>query len=88
MFYVEAKVHTFCIGIPNRCSFSLQVSATELGMYKNLDEAAKTVELPDTYTPKKQNHKTYMKHFAIFERLSVKLFDEFEAIAVLQQKAE
>lgn len=64
------------------------LSATELGMYKNLDEAAKTVELPDTYTPKKQNHKTYMKHFAIFERLSVKLFDEFEAIAILQQKAE
>lgn len=26
----------------------------------------------------------YMKHYAIFERLSAKLFDEFEAIADLQ----
>lgn len=62
------------------------LSATENGIYKNLDEAAQTVELPDTYTPKKQNHNVYMKHYAIFERLSVKLFDEFEAIAKLQQK--
>lgn len=62
------------------------LSATELGLYKNLDEAAQTVELPDTYIPKKQHHNVYMKHYAIFERLSVKLFDEFEAIANLQQK--
>jgi hypothetical protein len=30
----------------------------------------------------------YMKHYAIFERLSTKLFDEFEAIANLQQKEQ
>ena len=62
------------------------LSATEIGLYKNLDEAAQTVELPDTYMPKKQHNNVYMKHFAIFERLSLKLFDEFEAIANLQQK--
>ena len=62
------------------------LSATENGIYKNLDDAAKTVELPDTYAPKKQNHNVYMKHYAIFERLSVRLFDEFEAIAKLQEK--
>lgn len=62
------------------------LSATEIGIYKNLDEAAQTVELPVTYTPKKQHHNVYMKHYAIFERLSLKLFDEFEAIANLQQK--
>lgn len=45
-----------------------------------------TVELPDTYIPKKQHHNVYMKHYAIFERLGLKLFDEFEAIANLQQK--
>jgi gluconokinase len=64
------------------------LSATEMGIYKSLDEAAQTVELPDTYIPKKQHHNVYMKHYAIFERLSVKLFDEFEAIANLQQKQQ
>jgi gluconokinase len=62
------------------------VSATELGMYKNLEEAAQKVKLQDSFQPQQQNHNTYMKHFAIFERLSVKLFDEFEAIAELQQE--
>jgi len=61
------------------------LSATEIGIYKNLDEAAETVKLPDSFLPKKQDHNMYMKHYAIFERLSVKLFDEFEAIADLQQ---
>lgn len=62
------------------------LSATNTGIYKNLDEAAKTVDLPDTYLPKKTYHQVYKKHYAIFERLSYKLFDEFEAIAALQQK--
>lgn len=60
------------------------ISATEIGIFKNLDEAAKTVELPETYLPKKQNHGVYKKHYAIFEKLSVKLFEEFEAISKLQ----
>ena len=64
------------------------LSATEIGIYKNLDEAAKTVELPETYNPKKNHHSIYKKHYAIFERLSFKLFDEFEAIANLQQKQD
>ena len=63
---------------------SFLLSATEIGLYKNLDEAAKTVKLPDSYLPQMQHHNVYMKHYAIFERLSVKLFDEFEAIADLQ----
>ncbi|MFL5808693.1 MAG: gluconokinase [Flavisolibacter sp.] len=61
------------------------LSATEIGLYKNLDDAAETVKLPDSFIPKKHDHEVYMKHYAIFERLSVKLFDEFEAIADLQQ---
>jgi gluconokinase len=60
------------------------LSATEMGIYKNLDEAARTVVLPDTYKPNKQNHSIYKKHFSIFEKLSVKLFDEFEEIVNLQ----
>ncbi|MEO8403982.1 MAG: gluconokinase [Chitinophagaceae bacterium] len=60
------------------------LSATEMGIYKNLDEAAKTVILPDEYFPKKQHNTSYMKYFKIFERLSTKLNEEFEDIANMQ----
>ncbi len=62
------------------------LSATKTGIYKNLDEAAQTVQLPDNFTPVKSNHQVYKKHYAIFERLSTKLADEFEAISNLQGK--
>jgi len=64
---------------------SFLLSATEIGLYKNLYEAAETVELPDSFIPKQQHHTIYMKHFAIFERLITKLSGEFESIAELQQ---
>jgi gluconokinase len=62
------------------------LSATEMGLYPSLEEAARTVELPDVYKPQKQHHAIYADYFAIFERLSSKLSDEFEAIGNLQQK--
>jgi gluconokinase len=62
------------------------LSATEMGIYKSLDAAAQTVELPDVYKPNKQHHAIYADYFAIFEKLSGKLFDEFEAIGELQNK--
>ena len=62
------------------------LSATEIGLYRNLDEAAESVKLPDSFTPNKQIHDVYLKHYSIFERLSVKLFDEFEAIANVQNE--
>ncbi|WP_276365481.1 gluconokinase [Chryseolinea sp. H1M3-3] len=63
---------------------SFLLSAIDMGVYKNLDEAAATVLLPTTYKPQKQNHTLYQKYFAVFERLSTKLYDEFEEIAKLQ----
>lgn len=60
------------------------ISATDMGIYKNLDEAARSISLSTTYKPQSQNHAVYEKFFAIFERLSTKLFDEFEEIAKLQ----
>ena len=60
------------------------LSAADMGIYKNLEEAAQTVVLPDIYKPNKQNHTVYARYFSIFEKLSVKLFDEFEEIANLQ----
>ena len=60
--------------------------ATEMGMYDSLDNAAKTVELPNTFKPQKQNHSIYGDYFKVFEKLSTKLKDEFETISSLQQK--
>ncbi|MET0634834.1 MAG: gluconokinase [Chitinophagaceae bacterium] len=60
------------------------LAATEMGIYKSLDEAAGQIEIGKTYTPTESHHKTYMKYFDIFERLSYKLADEFEQIAELQ----
>ncbi len=65
---------------------SYLLSATEMGIYKSLDDAAKTVILPDLATPDKQNNKMYLKYFKIFERLSTKLASEFADIAALQQQ--
>lgn len=62
------------------------LSATEMGLYPSLEDAARTVELPDVYKPDKKRHAVYSDYFNIFEKLSTKLFDEFEAIGKLQQK--
>lgn len=62
------------------------LSATEMGLFPSLEAAARTVELPDVYKPDKKRHAVYADYFSIFERLSTKLFDEFEAIGNLQQK--
>ena len=63
------------------------VSATAMGLYQNLTQAAQKVQLVEKFHPVQQNHDVYMKHFAIFERLSTKLFDEFEAISDLQNNS-
>lgn len=65
---------------------SYLLSATEMGIYKSLDEAAETVVLPDLATPDKQNNKMYLKYYKIFERLSTKLASEFADIAALQHQ--
>jgi gluconokinase len=62
------------------------LSATEMGIYKSLDDAAPPVERPNVFKPNKQHHAVYADYFGIFEKLSTKLFDEFEAIGNLQQK--
>jgi gluconokinase len=64
------------------------LSAIEIGIYKDLDEAAGTVVLPDNYRPDRQNHDVYNKYFKIFESLSLKLVDEFESISDLQHKRD
>src|SRR5688500_17814033 len=78
---VSLKQNSHSVGLG-----SFLLSAKEMGIYKSLDEAAQTVDLPDKYTPQKENHAVYSSYVNIFDRLSTKLFDEFEAIATIQQK--
>ena len=61
------------------------LSATDLGIYKDLDEAARSVVLSKTYKPQKQNHDLYQKYFSVFEKLSSKLNDEFAELSNLQK---
>lgn len=60
--------------------------ATDMGIFKSLDEAARSVVLANTYSPNKGNHQVYEKYYSIFERLSTKLYDEFEAISRYQNE--
>lgn len=76
---VSISQHNYSVGLG-----AYLLSATEMGIYPNLEEAAKSIVLPEQYFPKKNNHGIYMKHFDIFEKLSSKLKDDFENIVKLQ----
>lgn len=62
------------------------LSAIDMDIYKNVDEAARSIHLPIAFKPQSVNHGIYQKYFPIFERLSNKLYEEFEAIANLQRE--
>lgn len=62
------------------------LTATDMGLYQNLDEAARSVAFHETYHPRHNDHKIYAQYYQLFERLSLKLEEEFELIANLQQK--
>ncbi|WP_439489494.1 gluconokinase [Algoriphagus sp.] len=62
------------------------LSATDLGIYDSLDNAAKSVKMATTFEPFKQNNPIYMKYFELYERLSVKLREEFSDITRLQNE--
>ncbi|RAI89917.1 gluconokinase [Algoriphagus yeomjeoni] len=62
------------------------LSATDLGIFSDLEDAAKSVVMSTTFEPNYQNNTAYMKYFSIFERLSSKLHEEFADIARLQSE--
>lgn len=69
----------------NSVSFgAFLLAATEMGIFKTLDDAAGQIEIAQSYSPAENNHRTYMNYFEIFESLSHKLGDEFSRIAALQ----
>jgi gluconokinase len=61
------------------------LAATDMGIYKNLDEAGVVTQPANTFMPQAHNHSVYMQYFNIFERLSTKLSEEFEMISELQR---
>ncbi|HYG17341.1 MAG TPA: gluconokinase [Ohtaekwangia sp.] len=80
---VNINTHSNSIGFG-----AFLLSATDMGIFSSLDDAARTVVLQETYAPRKHDHDVYAQYFEIFERLSTKLFDEFEEIARLQEKRD
>ena len=60
------------------------LAATEMGIYKNLDDAVKSVEFQETFKPNKQNNGIYKEYAHVFEKLSTKFNAEFELMANLQ----
>jgi gluconokinase len=76
---VSISQHNYSVGLG-----AYLLSATEMGIYNNLEQAAKSIALPEQYFPKKNLHGIYMKHFEIFEKLSFKLKDDFENVVKLQ----
>jgi gluconokinase len=64
------------------------LSAIDMGIYPDFEKAAGSTAYQDTITPRGEDHAIYSRYFQIFERLSVKLKDEFEELAALQQGAQ
>jgi len=60
------------------------LAATDIGIFKSLDDAASKIEIGQCYTPTENHRKTCMKYFEIFECLSHKPGSKFEKIAELQ----
>lgn len=62
------------------------VAATEMGVYKTLDEATSDFTLPRMQYPDKNSHAVYAESFAVFEKLTDCLSGQFEAITQLQNR--
>ncbi len=76
---VSISQHNYSVGIG-----AYLLSATEMGIYSSIDEAAKSIVLSEQYFPKQHLNNTYMKHFEIFEQLTIKFKDDFGNVVKLQ----
>jgi gluconokinase len=57
---------------------------THLGIFSDLEAAAQTVRSVETYQPNATHHAHYARFAAIFDRLSYKLAEDFDALVALQ----
>ena len=59
------------------------LSATDIGVFKDIEDAARSITLPEAYTPSKHNNSIYAGYYTVFENLTGKLATDFEALARL-----
>ncbi|MEZ4903674.1 MAG: FGGY-family carbohydrate kinase [Spirosomataceae bacterium] len=57
---------------------------THLGIFRDLEEAAQTVRSVETYQTNSKHHAQYTRFAEIFDRLSHKLSEDFDALVALQ----
>ena len=60
------------------------LALTKLGKYENLVAAAQTIKSVEKYSANDKNHHRYGQFSEIFDRLSHKLADDFDALVALQ----
>jgi gluconokinase len=67
------------------CLGAVVLGMKALGLIDSIEEVEKLVPISKTYKPNIENHEVYMKTFEIYERLYLKLKDEFACIGLLQK---
>ncbi|MGH4121040.1 gluconokinase [Clostridium sp.] len=67
------------------CLGAVVLGMKALGLIDNIEEVEKLVPISKTYKPDLKNHIVYMETFEIYERLYLKLKDEFVNIGLLQK---
>jgi gluconokinase len=67
------------------CLGAVVLGMKAIGLIDNIEEVEKLVPISKTYKPDIENHEVYMKTFEIYERLYLKLKDEFVSIGLLQK---
>ena len=67
------------------CLGAVVLGMKAIGIIDNIEEVEKLVPISRTFKPDIKNHEVYMKTFEIYERLYVKLKDEFVSIGLLQK---
>jgi len=67
------------------CLGAVAIGMKAIGLINSIEEVEKLVPISQTFKPNLKNHEVYMKTFDIYERLYLKLKDEFVNIGLLQK---
>lgn len=67
------------------CLGAVVLGMKAIGLIDNIEEVEKLVPISKVFKPNIENHEVYMKTFEIYERLYLKLKDEFVSIGLLQK---
>ncbi|MBZ9634448.1 gluconokinase [Clostridium sp. FP1] len=67
------------------CLGAVVLGMKAIGLIDNIEQVEKLVPISKTFEPDIKNHEVYMKTFEIYERLYIKLKDEFVSISLLQK---